>query len=121
MYLDRRKSKRFSVQKGIYAYVVPEFRKVGALADISMEGMSLKYIKGDNGYIPLKGKVLLELLDKDGNIYMTGIPFKVCYDVPHKGDHSLVSAFMRRRGGGFKGISPVQRKQLRRFILDFAV
>jgi hypothetical protein len=121
MYVDRRKSKRFSVQKGIYAYVVSEFHKMGALADISMDGMSFKYIKDDNGYIPLNDKVLLELLDKDGNIYMTGIPFKACYDVPHKGPHSLVCAFMGRRGGRFKGISAAQRKQVRRFILDFAV
>jgi len=121
MYQERRKSKRFDVQKGIYAYVVPEFRKVGALADISIEGMSFKYIKGEKGYEPLTGVVELEILDKEGNCHMRGIPLRPSYDVPHKGPHSLVSAFMRRLGGRFEGISSYQRKQLRRFILQSAV
>ena len=121
MHLERRKSKRFSIREGIYACVVPEFRKVGAIVDISIDGMSLKYIKGEKGYRPLNGTVVLEIFDKEGHIHLKGLSFKACYDVPRKGSHSLVGAFMGRLGGRFEDISSDQRKQLRRFILKFGV
>ncbi|MBW1818448.1 MAG: hypothetical protein JRJ60_14985 [Deltaproteobacteria bacterium] len=89
--------------------------------DISIEGMSFKYIKGEKGYKPLNGAAVLEIFNKEGNIHLKGIPFKAFYDVPHKRQYSLVSAFMRRLGGRFEGISSDQRKQLRRFILKFAL
>jgi len=121
MHLERRKSKRFNVREGVFACVVPEFRRVGAIVDIGIEGISFKYIKGDKGYKPLTDVVILEIFDNEGNFHLGGIPFKTSYDVPHGGPHSLVSAFMRRLGGRFEGISSFQRKQLRRFIMEFAV
>ena len=123
---ERRRLKRFSIRKGKYFYIFHDFRKLGALVEISIKGMSYKYIKGQKGYGRLNEVIEVEICDRTGDSYLKGIPFTPTYDVPHTSPHSwksrsLSSFFMRRVGGDFDGISSDKRKQLRRFIMTFGL
>jgi hypothetical protein len=121
MRVERRKLKRSKLQEGVYACTVPNFLRVGAIVDINLEGLAFKYIINEKQPEDLANIVVLELFDRKEKFHLGGIPFRPSYDVPHGGPNSLVSAFMRRVGGRFAGMSNDQRDQLREFIADLAV
>ena len=121
MPVERRKSKRVNVRAGVYACTVPEFLRVGAIVDISMEGLSFKYIKGDKRFRPIDEVATIEIFDEAGRFHLQGIQFKPSYTAPYGKPDSLVSSFMRRLGGRFENLSPDQGKHLRHFITEFAV
>ena len=117
---ERRKSKRFKVKDGSFACITSKSRKVGAILDISTDGVAFKYMADERWHGPVSGPSELEIFNREGNFHLKGISLEPSSDVPLAGPHFLPSALMRRLGGRFQGITADQWAQLGQFIQKFA-
>jgi c-di-GMP-binding flagellar brake protein YcgR len=105
--VERRKHKRLEIRGNAYVAVGPDFHQVGRLADISMGGLSFRYMadqKGSNG-------ASLDIFSTDRDFYFGYVPFKEVSDLQTH-DAPLSSTAMRRRSVRFGELSPYQIKKL---------
>ena len=69
---DRRKQKRFNVQKDAFVAVGPHFDKVGPIIDVSMGGLALSYVASRER---THRKSQLHILSADGNFFSDAVRF----------------------------------------------
>ncbi len=112
--VERRKNKRYKALEGAYAAISPKSRKLGQIIDISMGGLSFKYIDTSNtdeqdDQLPEETVFLSSM-----GYYVGDLPFKTVEDYEVTDTPSFSSMKVRKRHVQFKDLS---FKQL--FDLDY--
>jgi len=109
--VERRKNKRYRAKEGAYAAISPHSRKLGQIIDISLGGLSFKYIdNNDEREDEPERSIFLSSL----GYYVGELPFKTIEDYEIKNVPSFSSMKLRKRRVKFAELS---FKQL--FDLDF--
>lgn len=112
--VERRKNKRYKAVEGAYAAISPNSHKLGQIIDISMGGLSFKYIDTSNGSpnesTPLDETIFLSSM----GYYVGDLPFKTIGDYEVTNAPSFSSMKVRKRHVQFTDLS---FKQL--FDLDY--
>ena len=112
--VERRKNKRYKAVEGAYAAISPNSHKLGQIIDISMGGLSFKYIDTsveDKENAPLPDETIF--LSSMG-YYVGDLPFKTVSDYEVTNAPSFSSMKVRKRHVQFTDLS---FKQL--FDLDY--
>ncbi|WP_092234759.1 PilZ domain-containing protein [Desulfobacula phenolica] len=112
--IDRRKNKRYKAEEGAYAAISPNSKKLGQIIDISMGGLTFKYIDtnaddNENENLP-EEKIFLSSM----GYYVGDLPFKIVLDYEIKNAPSFSSMKIRKMHVQFTDLS---FKQL--FDLDY--
>ena len=113
--VERRKNKRYKAVEGAYAAISPNSHKLGQIIDISMGGLSFKYIdtssddSSENGMMPDETIFLSSM-----GYYVGDLPFKTVSDYEVTNAPSFSSMKVRKRHVQFTDLS---FKQL--FDLDY--
>jgi len=110
--VERRKHERFQVPMGAFVGVGPGFAKVGPLLDISLGGLSFRYI--DSAERP--NGSYLEIFLSDRSLSMSYVPFKTVSDVEIADTEFFNSLPMRRCGVQFGELTHTQISELMYFI-----
>lgn len=84
---------------------------MGKLIDISMEGLSFRYI---HGLERLNQASVLDIFQSKGGFYLGRTEFVAV-------SSSKISDFVRRFSVRFTGLSRRQRSRLKKFIEDFTI
>lgn len=109
--VERRKNKRYKAKEGAYAAISPHSRRLGQIIDISMGGLSFKYIENnDEQEAKPERSIFLSSL----GYYVGELPFKTIEDYEITNYPSFSSMKLRKRRVQFTELS---FKQL--FDLDF--
>jgi hypothetical protein len=109
--VERRKNKRYKAKEGAYAAISPHSRRLGQIIDISMGGLSFKYIdNNDETEEKPERSIFLSSL----GYYVGELPFKTIDDYEITNYPSFSSMKLRKRRVKFTELS---FKQL--FDLDF--
>ena len=112
---ERRREKRYKVRPGAFAALANGPQRLGQIRDISMVGLSFRYIDSRNKTSP--NGVLKILLAGDGLI-MDNLPYKSVSDVAIENQSPFSSVPMRRMHIAFEDLSPRQLSLLDEFILN---
>jgi hypothetical protein len=112
--IERRKNKRYKAIEGAYAAISPNSNKLGQIIDVSMGGLSFKYIdtngsQAESGNLPEESIFLSSM-----GYYVGDLPFKSISDYEVTNAPSFSSMKVRQRHVRFSDLS---FKQL--FDLDY--
>ncbi len=113
--VERRRNKRYKAVEGAYAAVSPNSHKLGQIIDISMGGLSFKYIDTSNGSQendPMMGEDAIFLSSM--GYYVGDLPFNTVSDYEVTNAPSFSSMKVRKRHLQFTDLT---FKQL--FDLDY--
>lgn len=113
--VERRKNKRYKAVEGAYAAISPNSHKLGQIIDISMGGLSFKYIDTSNDGMSDDDRTPEETIFLSSMGYYVGdLPFKTVADYEVTNAPSFSSMKVRKRHVQFTDLS---FKQL--FDLDY--
>lgn len=112
--VERRKNKRYKAVEGAYAAVSPNSHKLGQIIDISMGGLSFKYIDTSNGDSEIDSRLEETIFLSSMGYYVGDLPFKTISDYEVTNAPSFSSMKVRKRHVQFTDLS---FKQL--FDLDY--
>ena len=110
---ERRQQKRFKAQQGAFAALVAHESRLGQIKDISMRGLSFRYI--DNNEKLDNVDELKIILDSEG-LYLDNVPFKKISDFEIESEYSFSTVKMRQIGLEFGELTSAQRNRLDQFI-----
>jgi hypothetical protein len=109
---ERRQQKRFKAQEGAFAALVAQDSRLGQIKDISIRGLSFRYIDGNEKLEANELKIILG----DQGLYLDNVPFKKISDFEIKSEFSFSTVKMRQIGLEFGELTTDQKLQLDRFI-----
>ena len=112
--IERRKNKRYKAVEGAYAAISPKSQKLGQIIDMSMGGLSFKYIDTSNGEEESKEKSETAVFLSSMGYYVGDLPFQIISDYEVTNVPSFSSMKVRKRHVKFTDLS---FKQL--FDLDY--
>jgi c-di-GMP-binding flagellar brake protein YcgR len=113
--VERRKNKRYKAVEGAYAAISPNSHKLGQIIDISMGGLSFKYIDTSSDNTDEESRLPEETIFLSSMGYYVGdLPFKTIADYEVTNAPSFSSMKVRKRHVQFTDLS---FKQL--FDLDY--
>ncbi len=112
--IERRKNKRYKAVEGAYAAISPNSHKLGQIIDISMGGLSFKYIDTSNGDNESETKPEEAVFLSSMGYYVGDLPFQTIADYEVTNTPSFSSMKVRKRHVKFSDLS---FKQL--FDLDY--
>ena len=110
---ERRQQKRFKAQEGAFAALVAQESRLGQIKDISIRGLSFRYI---DGHERLENADALKIILGDEGLYLDNVPFKKISDFEIENEFSFSRIKMRQIGLEFGDLTPGQRDRLNRFI-----
>jgi hypothetical protein len=110
---ERRQQKRFKAEEGAFAALVDQESRLGQIKDISIRGLSFRYI--DCNEKLENAKELKIILGRQG-LYLDKVPFKKVSDFEIKSKFSFSSVKMRQIGLEFGKLTSEQRLKLEHFI-----
>ena len=110
---ERRQQKRFRAQEGAFAALVAQESRLGQIKDISIRGLSFRYI---DGHEKLENADALKIILGDQGLYLDNVPFKKISDFEIENEFSFSRIKMRQIGLEFGELTPGQRDRLNRFI-----
>lgn len=113
--MDRRLNNRYKVPTGTFAMLKPHSINLGAVIDISREGMAFHYVK--NKKEPGSSSELAVLISKEG-VVLDHFPFKVISDIHVSLDDYSDTTLMRRVNVRFGELSNYQEAMLDTFLLN---
>ena len=107
---DRRSHTRFRVRKGALAFfgAVP-----GEITDISLSGMSVKYVPLDKENRP---DLHVDFFVPDQDFFLADIPCHLVSDVEFPTDAPFMAVQVKRLGIKFGTLTPEQRHGLEKFF-----
>lgn len=110
---DRRHSKRYQAKEGVFAVLVAQKDKLGQIKDISMRGLSFRYVNddycsGDAGE--------LKIFIAGGGLYIDKVATEVISDFEIKGGFVVSPLKLRQTGIKFIKLTWEQKYQIGRFI-----
>ena len=111
--VDRRRSKRYQAKEGTFAVLVTRKDKLGQIKDISMRGLSFRYVNdervaGQNGE--------LKIIIAGYGLFLDKVSVETITDFEVINGFSVSPLKMRQTGIKFVDLSPEQKFQLGRFI-----
>jgi len=112
--IERRRNKRYKAVDGAYAAISPNSHKLGQIIDISMGGLSFKYIDTSNDGKDSDGTPEEAVFLSSMGYYVGDLPFKTVSDYEITNTPSFSSMKVRKRHVQFTDLS---FKQL--FDLDY--
>jgi hypothetical protein len=112
--IERRKHKRYKAVEGAYAAISPNSHKLGQVIDISMGGLSFKYIDTTSDDIEFEQSPEESIFLSSMGYYVGDLPFKTISDYEITNAPSFSSMKIRKRHVQFTDLS---FKQL--FDLDY--
>ncbi len=112
--IDRRKHKRYKAAEGAYAAISPNSHKLGQVIDISMGGLSFKYIDTTNNDTDFEQSPEESIFLSSMGYYVGDLPFQTISDYEITNAPSFSSMKIRKRHVQFTDLS---FKQL--FDLDY--
>ena len=112
--VERRKNKRYKAVEGAYAAISPNSHKLGQIIDVSMGGLSFKYIDTSNDDTGDRQVQEETIFLSSMGYYVGDLPFKTISDYEVTNAPSFSSMKVRKRHVQFADLS---FKQL--FDLDY--
>ena len=112
--IERRRNKRYKAVDGAYAAISPNSHKLGQIIDISMGGLSFKYIDTSHDEKESDGTPEEAVFLSSMGYYVGDLPFKTISDYEITNTPSFSSMKVRKRHVQFTDLS---FKQL--FDLDY--
>ena len=112
--VERRKNKRYKAVEGAYAAISPNSHKLGQVIDISMGGLSFKYIDTSSDETDIESAAEETIFLSSMGYYVGDLPFKTIADYEVTNAPSFSSMKVRKRHVQFTDLS---FKQL--FDLDY--
>jgi len=112
--IERRKNKRYKAVEGAYAAISPNSHKLGQIIDLSMGGLSFKYIDTSNGDEESEKTPETAVFLSSMGYYVGDLPFQIIADYEVTNTPSFSSMKVRKRHVKFSDLS---FKQL--FDLDY--
>lgn len=109
---ERRQQKRFKAQEGAFAALVAQDSRLGQIKDISIRGLSFRYIDGNEKLEANELKIILG----DQGLYLDNVPFKKISDFEIKSEFSFSTVKMRQIGLEFGELTAEQKIRLDQFI-----
>ena len=110
--VDRRRHKRFQAPQGVFVGVGPDLDSIGLLRDISMDGLSFRYV--GNGEV-LNGSYV-ELFMTEGDFYLGNVPIDIVSNIELLGEIFSSSETLRRCSVKFKKLTSYQMAKLQEFV-----
>ena len=110
---ERRQQKRFKAQEGAFAALVAQESRLGQIKDISIRGLSFRYI---DGHEKLENADALKIILGDEGLYLDNVPFKKISDFEIENEFSFSRIKMRQIGLEFGELTAEQKMRLDRFI-----
>ena len=114
---ERRKYKRFQVPIGTFVGFGPYFGKVGEILDLSLGGLSFRYMGIDEP----NGSSYLDIFLIDNDFYIRKLSFVTVTDFATVTEMAPISTTLRRRGVKFRTLTRQQRSDLEHFIDRHAI
>ena len=113
---ERRKHERYDVVETAFAAINSNSNKIGPIIDISLGGLSFKYIttleKPHESRRLSESSIFLSSMD----YYAGGLPFKTVADYEVASDSPLGSIKTRKRHVQFMGLAPSQLSELNNYM-----
>jgi YesN/AraC family two-component response regulator len=110
---ERRKDQRFRLKEGVFVISKTNSGKQGRVIDISRSGLSFQYAR--NGDRPKQFDHLsIRTIDKSFNL--DDINYETISDIAAADDAESMPETVRRRGGRFSSLTPLQHEQLVHFL-----
>ncbi len=113
--VERRKHRRFQVYHGTYVAIGPPYGKVGQLIDISMGGLSFRYVhekeQTNGSYV--------NIFLTEANFHLEKVPIKTILDFELTDESPSSSTKTRRCGLQFHDLTHDQASQLEFFIQNY--
>lgn len=110
---DRRHSKRYRAKEGVFAVLVAKKDKLGQIKDISMQGLSFRYVNDD---IRSRDAGELKIFIAGCGLYIDKVATEVISDFEIKGGFLVSPLKLRQTGIKFINLTPEQKYQIGRFI-----
>ena len=112
---ERRRKKRYKARPGTFAALVNSTQRLGQIKDISLVGLSFRYIDSTEKGKP---KGVLKILLAGGGLVMDNLPYRPVSDIAVESESPLSSVKMRQMHIAFEDLSPRQLSLLDEFILN---
>ena len=113
--LDRRRKKRYRVKEGAFAALINHENRLGQIKDISLVGLSFRYIDGDEKIDPQSD---LKIILAGNGLFMENLPYHTVNDYEVDDGFTYSSLKMRQMHLAFGDLTPDQLSQLDYFILN---
>jgi hypothetical protein len=110
---DRRHSKRYQAKEGVFAVLVAKKDRLGQIKDISMRGLSFRYVNDDNSS---RDPGELKIFVAGSGLYIDKVATEVISDFEIKGGFVVSPLKLRQTGIKFINLTSEQKYQLGRFI-----
>ena len=95
--IERRKHKRYKAVEGAYAAISPNSHKLGQVIDISMGGLSFKYIDTTSDDVEFEQSPEESIFLSSMGYYVGDLPFKTISDYEITNAPSFSSMKIRKR------------------------
>ena len=115
---ERRQQKRFIAEEGAFAALVDQESRLGQIKDISIEGLSFRYI---DSHEKLENAAELKIILGNQGLYLDGVPFRKISDFEIESEFSFSTIKMRQIGLQFGELTADQKIQLELFIQQHTV
>jgi hypothetical protein len=112
---DRRRKKRYRVKEGAYAALINKDNRLGQIRDISLVGLSFRYIASNDKFNP-NGE--LKIILAGSGLFMDNLPVKPVSDFEVDNDYAFSSLKIRQMHLAFGDLTPQQLSMLDHFILN---
>lgn len=110
---EKRKYERVAAREGIIVALKPHSNILGQMIDISMGGLSFRYIESSE---PTSHSSELVILIANHNFFLDRVSFKTASDILIDNNISFSSLQMRRRGVEFVNLSVHQSTLIQHLI-----
>ena len=112
---ERRRKKRYKARPGTFAALVNGTQRLGQIKDISLVGLSFRYIDSREQGRP---RGVLKILMAGGGLVMDDLPYRPVSDIEVVSESAFSSVKMRQMHIAFEDLSPRQLSLLDEFILN---
>jgi len=113
--IDRRRKKRYRVKEGAFAALINHENRLGQIKDISLVGLSFRYIDGNEQIDPQSE---LKIILAGNGLFMENLPYHPVNDYEVDSGFKFSSLKMRQMHLAFGDLTPDQLSQLDYFILN---
>jgi hypothetical protein len=115
--VERRKHQRYQAPKGVFIGVGPHDTEVGRLRNISMDGLTFRYLGADEQLIGS----YVDIFMTNGDFYLGRIPIKIISDARVVSTTSSDSITLKECWVKFEKLTSQQEDKLREFIENHTV
>jgi hypothetical protein len=116
MNIEQRKYVRFLPQDSTFAALRSEFKKVGKINNISIQGLAFSYLIETVGKDPDHYSYQVDIFLSENNFHLSNVPCKIVYDVPDPTYGKNYGIKMYRCGLFFEELTKIQSELLESFI-----